>query len=41
MGLQSRPSKPGFYHPVEHGSRQRKDIQHDCSDNISHYTYYF
>ena len=32
---------PFFYHHVEHGSRHRKDIQYDCSDNISHSTYYF
>ena len=30
-----------FYHHVEHGSWQRKDIQHNRSDNISHFTYYF
>ena len=42
MGLQSRPSITRvFYHHVEHDSRQRKDIQHDRSDNISHSTYYF
>ena len=44
MGLQCRHvdlQKPVFLHHVEHSSRQRKDIQHDRSDNISHSTYYF
>ena len=43
MGLQSRILKNpvSFNHHVEHGSRHRKDIRHDRSDNINHCCYFW
>ena len=40
MGLQSRPSKTLIDIHVEHGSRHRKDIQHDRRGSISHSGFY-
>ena len=42
MGLQSRQKNDTYKHRLnEHDSTNRKDIQYDRSDDISHISYYY